>query len=409
MGEGRGNRPAERGKKMEMASYVNVMEKKMDSVLQELTAVEGQLHKMEEREAEKGLKQSLKRAVSKLERGCKAMLKYFSSYFTEEQLKENMARYNLQTMFDIVKRYFAKEYGYTGTEIELSNLYQNSINSYIYNDKVNPAFVHIDELFESTVMGFLLAMFKWSKDFDNLETYGECFKYVLFLMNDVCIFGEMQGMDANQALMDTVNGDIQILQLSEDCYWTIVAFSLAHEIAHAYLAAIGRKYTREHPEKEEYDADMIAYHIVLKIIMEEKGSDTVLEDYTYLAPMMYMDFFDLYYYTDRVLYKTVFHDWQHPAPVKRKNRLFAVADKDNYDFNTVDGNHLYSGFLDVYDEFKDQILMKMERGKLNKVLWTEKRERIQLYPTDNRFSLFYWKVRKTGIKQAGGLCCLLVA
>lgn len=73
-------------------------------------------------------------------RGIKTMLKYFSSYFMEKQLKENMARYNLQTMFDIVKRYFAKEYGYTGTEIELSNLYQNSINSYIYNDKVNPAF-----------------------------------------------------------------------------------------------------------------------------------------------------------------------------------------------------------------------------------------------------------------------------
>ena len=107
------------------------------------------------------------------ERGIKTMLKYFSSYFTEEQLKENMARYNLQTMFDIVKRYFAKEYGYTGTEIELSNLYQNSINSYIYNDRINPAFIHIDELFESTVMGFLLAMFKWSKDFENLETYGE--------------------------------------------------------------------------------------------------------------------------------------------------------------------------------------------------------------------------------------------
>ena len=82
----------------------------------------------------------------------------------------------------------------------------------------------------------------------------------------------------------------------------------------------------------------------------------------------------MYYYTDRVLYKTVFRDWQHPAPVKRKNRLFAVADKDDYDFDTVDGNHLYSGFLDVYDEFKDQLLMKMERGKLDKVLWTEKRE-----------------------------------
>ena len=86
------------------------------------------------------------------------------------------------------------------------------------------------------------------------------------------------------------------------------------------------------------------------------------------------DFFDLYYYTDRVLYKTVFHDWQHPSPVKRKNRLFAVADKVEYDFDTVDGNHLYSGFLDVYDEFKDQLLLKMERGKLDKIVWTEKRE-----------------------------------
>ena len=57
----------------EMAAYVDVMEKKMDSVLEELGTLKDQLHKMEEREAEKGLKQSLKRAVDKLERDCKAM------------------------------------------------------------------------------------------------------------------------------------------------------------------------------------------------------------------------------------------------------------------------------------------------------------------------------------------------
>ncbi len=57
----------------EMAAYVDVMEKKMDSVLDELTTVKNQLHKMEEREAEKGLKQSLKRAVNKLEQDCKVM------------------------------------------------------------------------------------------------------------------------------------------------------------------------------------------------------------------------------------------------------------------------------------------------------------------------------------------------
>ena len=57
----------------EMAAYVDVMEKKMDSVLQELVTVKNQLHKIEERETEKGLKQSLKWAVSKLEEDCNAM------------------------------------------------------------------------------------------------------------------------------------------------------------------------------------------------------------------------------------------------------------------------------------------------------------------------------------------------
>ncbi len=57
----------------EMAAYVDVMEKKMDSVLEELGTVKKQLHKMEEREAEKGLKQTIKRAVSKLEQDCHAM------------------------------------------------------------------------------------------------------------------------------------------------------------------------------------------------------------------------------------------------------------------------------------------------------------------------------------------------
>lgn len=161
------------------------------------------------------------------EMGMQRMLQNFSGLFTEEQLRKNMEKYNLQKMFGVVKEYFKKEYGYAGDSIILSNNYQHTINSYIYNDRENPAFIHIDELFESTVIAFLLSMFKWSKDFGNLEIYSECFKYVLFLMNDVCIFGKMQGTDSNDVLLGLVSGDIQILQLAEDCYWTIVVFSLA--------------------------------------------------------------------------------------------------------------------------------------------------------------------------------------
>jgi hypothetical protein len=71
----------------EMAAYVDVMEKKMDSVLEELVTVKDQLHKMEEREAEKGLKQTIKRAVSKLEQDCKAMKEKLFEVKTEIKAK----------------------------------------------------------------------------------------------------------------------------------------------------------------------------------------------------------------------------------------------------------------------------------------------------------------------------------
>lgn len=314
-------------------------------------------------------------SVKNDERAIGIMLKYFSEFFTEEQLRENKKKYNLDNMFALVKEYFKKEYGYVGSNIELNNLYQLTINSYIYNDMKNPAVVHIDELFESTLIAFFIVMFKWSKDFDNLEIYGNCFRYVLFLMNDVCILGEMQGEDANKAVLEMIAGDLQLLQLAEDCYWTVLVFNLAHEIAHAYLANIEKKYSKKHPEKEEFDADAIAYNIVLKIIMNQENRQICLEPYTYLVPMMYMDFFDLVCYTDRVLYKTMFYNDTHPTLKKRKNRLFSIVNKDEYDFDTREGNHLYSGFLDVYDEYKDQVLLKMERGKLTKILHIEQRER----------------------------------
>lgn len=306
------------------------------------------------------------------------MMEYFPGCFTKEQLRENRKRYNTQTIFRLVKKYFAQEYGYAGSAIELSSGYQNTINSYIYkNEETETFLLHVDELFESTVMTFFLAMLKWSKDMHNPDVYGGCFIYILYLLNDVCIFGEMQGLNANQALMEAVNGDVQILQLAEDCYWTVVAFTLAHEVAHTYLASVGKVYSREHPEKEEFDADAIAYHIVLKIIMEETGEDVVLEDYACMAPIMYMDFFDLYYYTDRVLYGTMIGDTDHPPIQKRKENLFAIINKEEYDFNNIEANHLYSGFLDAYDEYRTQLLLKKHKGKLEKICRTGKREQMK--------------------------------
>lgn len=124
----------------------------------------------------------------------------------------------------------------------------------------------------------------------------------------------------------------------------------------------------------------MAYDIVLKIIIDQSRLEEkkrIIEDYTYLAPVMYMQFFDLFYYTDRVLYNKRITTDTHPLPKDRISHLFAIANDDKYDFDTVDGNHLYSGFLDAYDEYRIQLILKKERGKLAKIIRTEERERRQ--------------------------------
>ena len=83
----RNNRKEAANSIFEMAAYVDVMEKKMDSVLEELVTVKDQLHKMEEREAEAGLKQALKRAVSRLEQNCEAMKEKLLEVKTEIKTK----------------------------------------------------------------------------------------------------------------------------------------------------------------------------------------------------------------------------------------------------------------------------------------------------------------------------------
>lgn len=319
-------------------------------------------------------------SLKNTERSTKMILKYFPGEFTEDLLAENTERYSIEKIFEIVKTCFFEEYGYKTQKFDLNNLYQRSINSYISNDKDEEIrkVVHIDELLESTLFSFFLAMFKWSKDFNNPEMYGDCFIHILYLMNDCCIFGEMQAADANDSLLKILSGDIQILNLAEDCYRTVLVFTIAHEIGHKYLHSISKTAPKDKEQHkvlvdEEYKADEIAYNVVLNMIMKKYSVDADLETYTYLAPMMYMDFFDLFYYTDRVLYKTVLERTDHPIIKKRKGHLFAIADRDKYDFDTEEGNDLYSCFLDVYDEYRTQLLIKNEKGKLDKIKRINKR------------------------------------
>lgn len=306
--------------------------------------------------------------------GIENILKYYkNSGLTEELLRENSNKYNLDKMLQIVKEHFIKEYEYNGRGIVLSNCYQRSVNSYIFLDDERNPFIHIDELFESSIMSFFLIIFKWSKRFNNPEVYGNCFTYLLFIINEISIWGNIPNKESHEALMQIIDGDVQIMNLASSCYWTVVIFSLAHEVAHSYFKSIGKKFRNR--KQEEFEADKVAYDTVLKTIInhqDSKEKNKVVEDYTYLAPVMYMQFFDLLYYTNRVLYNKMITTETHPLPKERIGHLFAIANDNVYNFSTTNGNHLYNGFLDVYDEYRTQLLLKKERGKLDRIIQIER-------------------------------------
>lgn len=311
-----------------------------------------------------------------LEYGIHKLLEYLPrDLFSEESIRKNLEKYNLENMLKQIRKYFEREYHFVDEKLELNNRYQGSISSYLWSGKEEREshFIHIDELYEAAVLSFLLAMFKWTKEFDDLETYGFSFIHVLYTLNDVSILGKLPDKDASEVLLKAVHDDLQLINLAEDCYWTITAFNIAHEVAHAYLGMDRKtwKPTRKHLHQEEYDADAIAYDIVLKMIIDGRSlshEERFLEEYTYLAPVIFMDYIDLVYYTDRVLYHAYVGTETHPILKKRKDRLFSIPYDDKYEFDTIEGNKLYNGFLDVYDEYRTQILLKKERGKLNRII-----------------------------------------
>ena len=223
-------------------------------------------------------------SVKDEEKGIKQMMKYYhDSGLTEEQLRENNKKYNPEQMLQIVKEYFGREYGYRGEGIVLSNRYQRSVNSYIFLEDEKEQFVHIDELFESSIMAFFWLFFKWSKEFDNLKVYSNCFIYLLFIMNDVSIPGDIPNEKSNEMLLQIIDGDTQIMNLASSCYWTVVISSLAHKVAHSYFASIGKKFPNR--KKEEFEADAVAYDIAFKIIIDcsRKGEVNRIDSYIYAS------------------------------------------------------------------------------------------------------------------------------
>ena len=317
--------------------------------------------------------------VQDIDSGVRRYLKYFDREIGYEEVASAYQERNTKTLLNDICMEFSALYQTEINEVELINRYQNGICVSAYTSQIHPA-VYVDELFESTVTSFLLVSFLWSEFEGDVDIWGFAFSNMLYIFHKPCILGEMVSESALEGLLKTVaEKDPHLADLAADCFWTILTFALSHELAHIYFKKCGRvSKTWRQKRQEEYDTDRIAYDLVLRMIMKDAKkpeNERVLYEYTYLAPMMLMEYFDLFYYTDRVLYKQWVDDWEHPEPTRRKNQLFGIVNKPEYQFNTEEGNALYHGLLDVTDKgYKPNLLLKMEKGKLVQILENARRE-----------------------------------
>ena len=296
------------------------------------------------------------------------MLRNFFPGYSETELVERSTTTNLKTLYDKVIDCFHREYGVPCDTLLFNNLFQKNVVCYLYNDEDFPAFVHVDELLESSILMFLVTVFKWSKELGDAAKCGKCFSFLMFLFNEMAIEGELPDENAKKEMLLILDGDEQILRLVEACYWAIMMFCIAHEVGHYYYSRLGKKYSDDIVQAELF-ADGVAYHIVLRCIM---NNDILLDEYAYLAPLMSLDFLDLYVYMYSLLHGVKCSNGGYPSIEERKEQLLSIVDKDIYQLNTEQGNALYTSFLDVLDEFKKQASEKMEQGYLDCILKNEK-------------------------------------
>lgn len=306
-----------------------------------------------------------------------ANMAHFFPKITKEEYKNYVGDNQVfNEMLHIVQEAFQRWYNFDCTDLFLNSNYQKDFNSYVYVDGCNPVFIHVDQLLETVIFSFMLTILKWAKESENEANENSYFKYLVFLMNELCIFGQLPSEDAKAAILRKVADDQQIMNLASDCHWAIMIFTVAHEIAHAYQMNMYPDYWRKHLKEAEFDADAIAYDILLRLIMDKQERDLIVEEYTYLAPMMYMDFFSLYYYTDYILYGTVYNSQTHPGPQERKDALFSIVARDIYQLDTDEGNVVYQWFCFVYDLFVERLPQYKGSGKLDGVIHKELRERV---------------------------------
>ncbi len=276
-------------------------------------------------------------------------------------LEDYVKKYDPEDIIRIVRKYFLKEYDFAADSMKWNEIYPGEIGRDICDETESSALMDMDKLLNPAMMAFCLAAFQWSKECSDKKRRKKGYYNIFYMMNGSSEPERSRGKRVVHMVLPTQAEEKQNFDMVKEFYRAVVAFYVGCRIARAYLKAVGRNFSEEQETMEAYE---IAYDVLLKIIADSKGDRTALKGYTYLAPIMYLDFLDLIFYTERVMDKSNVYNRTHPIAKLQKEQLIGMCDLSKYDFDKTEGSRLYCGFVDVYDEYKVRLLFSKEDGKM---------------------------------------------
>ena len=283
-------------------------------------------------------------------------------------------------LFEFVKAAF-EEQKKEPLHVEFSSKYIASLDGTvpIPSDKASRLYsggniVYVDELILAALFEYVATYYLWAKDFEDKELFSFCFRYTVGLLNYSCRLGILTNDERKAQLVEHIRRhcDINGVNLLSDLYWSCLAFAYCHELAHIYLKHTELGNQLDTLWSTEYEADAVGYDVYLQIIetvvkhSKEPFAD-VFHDYLYIAPMILFQFYEDTYFVSYWLFGERAGD-SHPPLNKRFNALLRISEDPKYTFETSEGNDLLNNYVDISECFREQLILKLHRGKMNRVV-----------------------------------------
>lgn len=233
--------------------------------------------------------------------------------------------------------------------------------------------VYVDKLLTHYMFEYVANYYIWNRFFDDTGIYAFCFQYAINSLDKCYRQGYLNSENNVASLVNVIweKCDDRGLQFIADTYWSVLAFAICHELAHAYMVETGVEYSD--PKEEELRADQIGYEVYLSIISKQiyglsSPFLTVFHDYLYTAPIILFLFYEDLYFMSSWLYGEIPSADTHPTFAERKERLLKIGESERFVFDKGEGNTVLVAFQEISEIFREELFYKLKNGKLTKLI-----------------------------------------